>query len=79
MIDFPDVAPSFAEMDDAIKHNIEKSAAYSGTEADMQLSPAHQLVLNCIWLNFKVSHIFMIQVKDLKFPKVHLKKKGRVK
>ncbi|KAJ9594155.1 hypothetical protein L9F63_014411, partial [Diploptera punctata] len=50
-----DIAPSFAEMDEAIKYSIEKSIIFSETaKEEMNLSPAHQLVLNCIWRNLKI-------------------------
>jgi hypothetical protein len=55
-----DVAPSFAEMDEAIQSSIQESLSdmLSVDEEEMQLSPAHQLVLNCVWLNLKVRLIF---------------------
>ncbi|XP_069686859.1 uncharacterized protein [Periplaneta americana] len=49
-----DVAPSFAEMDEAIKSSIQESLCnLEIEEEEMQLSPAHQLVYNCVWLNLK--------------------------
>ena len=55
-----DVAPSFAEMDEAIQSSIQESLSdmLSADEEELQLSPAHQLVLNCIWLNLKVRYMF---------------------
>jgi hypothetical protein len=55
-----DVAPSFAEMDEAIESTIQQSLSdlMSVDEEELQLSPAHQLVLNCIWLNLKVRYVF---------------------
>jgi hypothetical protein len=55
-----DVAPSFAEMDEAIQSNIQESLSdlLSVDEEELQLSPAHQLLLNCVWLNLKVRYVF---------------------
>jgi len=54
------VAPSFAEMDEAIQSSIQESLSdmLSVDEEELQLSPAHQLVLNCVWLNLKVRYMF---------------------
>ncbi|XP_054260908.1 thyroid adenoma-associated protein homolog isoform X2 [Macrosteles quadrilineatus] len=57
-----DYAPSFGEMGVAIAAIVEGSSAESSvlcevatdnTMSDLQLTPAQQLVLNCIWLNLK--------------------------
>jgi hypothetical protein len=54
-----DVAPSFAEMDEAIQSSIQQSLSdlMSVDEEELQLSPARQLVLNCVWLNLKVRYV----------------------
>ncbi|PNF43088.1 hypothetical protein B7P43_G02703 [Cryptotermes secundus] len=56
-----DVAPSFAEMAEAIQCNIQQSLSdlVSLDEEGLHLSPAHQLVLNCVWLNLKVRYMFI--------------------
>ncbi|XP_033607441.1 uncharacterized protein LOC111864554 isoform X3 [Cryptotermes secundus] len=56
-----DVAPSFAEMAEAIQCNIQQSLSdlVSLDEEGLHLSPAHQLVLNCVWLNLKLSSCYL--------------------
>lgn len=53
---FKAFAPSFAEMGEAIESMISKQENKDiDSDLPLTLSPAHQLVLNCIWLNLKVS------------------------
>jgi hypothetical protein len=60
-----DVAPSFAEMDEAIQSSIQQSLSdlVSVDEEGLHLSPAHQLVLNCVWLNLKVRYVFKFHLQ----------------
>jgi hypothetical protein len=62
-----DVAPSFAEMDEAIQSSIQESLSelLSVGEEELQLSPAHQLVLNCVWLNLKVRCVLKFSNSNL--------------
>lgn len=51
--------PSFAEMGEAIDSMVARPGRRAGEDGDddglpLTLSPAHQLVLNCIWLNLKM-------------------------
>lgn len=63
-----DYAPSFGEMGVAIAAIVEGSSAESSvlcevatdTMSDLQLTPAQQLVLNCIWLNLKVIVLWVL-------------------
>lgn len=60
-----DSAPSFGEMGEAITAVVTKSSLRScdvdsttlksESVSDLTLTPAQQLVLNCVWLNLKVS------------------------
>jgi hypothetical protein len=56
-----DVAPSFAEMEEAIHCSIQQSFSdlVSVGEEGLHLSPVHQLVLNCVWLNLKVRYMLI--------------------
>jgi hypothetical protein len=56
-----EVAPSFAEMDEAIHCSIQQSFSdlVSVGEERLHLSPVHQLVMNCVWLNLKVRYVFV--------------------
>ncbi|XP_068085815.1 uncharacterized protein [Anabrus simplex] len=46
------VAPSFAEMSEAIEEAIQQSYSTMGNSGK-HISPAHQIFLNCMWLNLK--------------------------
>jgi hypothetical protein len=47
-------------MDEAIQSSMQESLSdlLLLDEEELQLSPAHQLVLNCVWLNLKVRYVF---------------------
>lgn len=62
-ISFLEYAPSFGEMGMAIKEVVDQSSlrcsevtelSTNDTLSDLQLTPAQQLVLSCVWLNIKV-------------------------
>lgn len=63
---FEAFAPSFAEMGEAIESMISKQENKDiDPDLPLTLSPAHQLVLNCIWLNLKVSCALASDLVDL--------------
>lgn len=70
-------APSFAEMGQAIDSMVSVSRTASAFDAEagdgdddatLTLSPAHQLVLNCIWLNLKASCALASDLAEVDFP-----------
>ncbi|XP_034237777.1 LOW QUALITY PROTEIN: thyroid adenoma-associated protein homolog [Thrips palmi] len=65
-------APSFAEMGEAIDSMVSRPSSdveVADEEAlPLTLSPAHQLVLNCIWLNLKASCALASDLAEVDFP-----------
>jgi hypothetical protein len=51
-------------MGEAIESAVEESAVNIEESDKLQLSPAYQLVLNCIWLNLRVTEFFIMVFKN---------------
>ena len=56
------LAPSFSDMGKAIDSLIEEHLDLN--EDNLFLSPAHQLLLNCIWINLKVCKNIKLYLND---------------
>lgn len=54
---FSEYASSFAEMGLAINDTIKTSAINDDNYDDLILSPAHQVIVSCIWLSLKVYYL----------------------
>ncbi|XP_066282258.1 tRNA (32-2'-O)-methyltransferase regulator THADA-like [Branchiostoma lanceolatum] len=59
-----EVSPSFADMGEAISSIICESGDQEGEQDDIALTPEHELVLACCWLNIKEAGLLLGQLVD---------------
>ncbi|XP_019627525.1 PREDICTED: thyroid adenoma-associated protein homolog isoform X1 [Branchiostoma belcheri] len=59
-----EVSPSFADMGEAISSIICESGDQEGGQDDIALTPEHELVLACCWLNIKEAGLLLGQLVD---------------
>lgn len=71
VIESTEYSSSFAEMGLAINETIRNSEIDSLNFDDLSLTPAHQILISCIWMSLKVKILIFI-VKSYLFQQIDI-------